>query len=144
MQDSQYENFFGVKTHENGLFLYRSTEIDSVIKSRFMDYFLLFGFTAWITNIQPLFFVSFIYFGLSTPRRLAIQKFFTFHAELLPHTEQIVFHKVGGTGAVKRIYVDIKNLEKIDADLVPSNIIKIINANNYFRQAFVGDESVRH
>ena len=49
--------------------------------------------------------------------------YFTFHAELLPHTEQVVFHKAGFFGNVKRIYVDIKNLEKIEADVIPGKDI---------------------
>ena len=54
------------------------------------------------------------------PRKLAVVHYFTFHAELLPHTEQVVFHKVSFWGNVKRTFVDIKNLEKIEADIVPS------------------------
>ncbi len=49
--------------------------------------------------------------------------YFTFHAELLPHTEQVVFHKVGYFGNIKRVYVDIHNLEKIDAQILPSTSI---------------------
>ena len=57
------------------------------------------------------------------PRKLAALHYFTFHAELIPHTEQVIFHKVDFTGTVRRIIVDIKNLEKIEADIVPSKII---------------------
>jgi hypothetical protein len=49
-------------------------------------------------------------------------QYFTFHAELLPHTEQIVFHKAGVYGQVRRIIVDIKNLEKIDAEILKSKL----------------------
>ena len=45
---------------------------------------------------------------------------FTFHAELLPHSEQVVFHKSNLFGSVRRVYVDIKNLEKVEAETVPS------------------------
>lgn len=48
--------------------------------------------------------------------------YFTFHAELLPHTEQVVFHKASFFGKTKRVYVDISNLEKVDADLVRSKL----------------------
>lgn len=58
---------------------------------------------------------------------MTIVKNFAFHAELLPHTEQIVFHKASLFGNVRRIYVDIKNLEKIDADIIPGMIILSLN-----------------
>jgi len=61
--------------------------------------------------------------AFALPRKLAALHYFTFHAELLPHTEQVVFHKVGLGGSIRRIYVDIKNLEKIEADVVPSKYI---------------------
>lgn len=54
------------------------------------------------------------------PKKYAVMNYFTFHAELLPHTEQVVFHKSTFYGKVKRIYVDIKNLEKIEPEIVPS------------------------
>ena len=57
------------------------------------------------------------------PRKLAGVAFFTFHAELLPHTEQVVFHKVALNGDIRRIFVNIKNLEKIDASQVPSPLM---------------------
>jgi hypothetical protein len=62
---------------------------------------------------------------LFAPRKVAVMTYFTFYAELLPHTEQVVFHKVDFFGSVRRIYVDIKNLEKIDASLVHSKYLSI-------------------
>jgi hypothetical protein len=38
-----------------------------------------------------------------------------------------VFHKGDLFGKVKRVIVDIKNLEKIDADLVPSKLLWGVN-----------------
>jgi hypothetical protein len=58
---------------------------------------------------------------------LAVLNYFTFHAELLPHTEQIAFHKGDNFGNVRRIIVDIKNLEKIEADIVPSKLLWAVN-----------------
>ena len=54
----------------------------------------------------------------------------------MPHTEQVVFHKAGLFMGLRRIYVDIKNLEKIEADVVPSKImwgINIFDPNMVFR-----------
>lgn len=59
---------------------------------------------------------------------MASLRYFTFHAELLPHTEQVVFHKASLFGDVLRIHVDIRNLEKIEADRVPSLLMWDANA----------------
>jgi glycyl-tRNA synthetase beta subunit len=61
-----------------------------------------------------------IYVLLQSPRTTVVLQNFTYHAELLPHTEQIVFHKASFFGTVRRIYVDIKNLEKVEASTVAS------------------------
>lgn len=79
-----------------------------------------------VTGTMNFAYIPFIYLFLSAPRTIAILTHFTFHAELLPHTEQIVFHKANYFGKVHRIYVDIKNLEKIDASTVPSKILLYI------------------
>lgn len=92
-----------------------------------MDYFLLFGSVAWISGFSQLILVPVLVASLSLPRKLAVMNFYTFHAELLPHTEQVVFHKGDFYGNVRRIIVDIKNLEKIEADLVPSKMLWGVN-----------------
>jgi hypothetical protein len=76
--------------------------------------------TGIVTGLSPFLILPFMLGALSAPRKVAALAFFTFHAELLPHTEQIVFHKGTYFGKIRRIYVDIKNLEKVEADLVPS------------------------
>ena len=53
--------------------------------------------------------------------------YFCIHAELLPHVEQVVFHKVSLMGEVDRHYVAIRNLEKIDAADVHSPLMWEIN-----------------
>lgn len=117
----------GVKTSENGIFLYKSNQADSLIRSRVMDYFLLFSGLGWLTGVSSLLLMPFLVACVRLPRTYANLSFFTFHAELLPHTEQVVFHKADVFGGIRRIAVDIKNLEKIDADLVPSKILWGIN-----------------
>jgi hypothetical protein len=125
---SHHDGFAGgVKTSENGVFLYKSNQADALIRSRVMDYFLLFSGLGWLTGVSGLLLMPFIVGCLRLPRVYAHVSFFTFHAELLPHTEQVVFHKADLFGGIKRIAVDIKNLEKIDADLVPSKILWSIN-----------------
>lgn len=61
--------------------------------------------------------------AMFTPRRWTMQKYFTWHAELLPHTEQVVFHKTLPFGQVGKYIVDIKNLEKCGADYVSNPLM---------------------
>jgi hypothetical protein len=83
---------------------------------------MFLGTLGWLTGLaSPFILVPIAVFTLSFPRKLAAKQYFTYHAELLPHTEQVVFHKAGYYGKVKRIYVDIRNLEKIDASAGTSN-----------------------
>lgn len=117
---NQHDSYSGVKVHENGQFLYKSNQADSFLRSRMMDFFMVGAAAGVVTGSYPLLLVPLIVTALSFPRKITIMNYFTFHAELLPHTEQVVFHKVGLFGSIRRIYVDIKNLEKIDADVVPS------------------------
>jgi hypothetical protein len=92
-----------------------------------MDYFLLLSFGGWIAGFSPVLIVPFLVACLSLPRKIAVSHYFTFHAELLPHTEQVAFHKVDHFGNVRRVLVDIKNLEKIEADIVPSKMLWAVN-----------------
>ena len=105
------------------MFLYKSPQSKAFLNTRFMDWFLggcLLGFASGMSQFLILpFFVG----ALSLPRKVAAQRFFTFHAELLPHTEQVCFHKATTFGDVERIYVDIRNLERIEADRVPSALM---------------------
>lgn len=126
-ETDQHAGFSGVKTHENGVFLYKSDQADYVLKSRVTDYLVFGSFFGLITGVShflafPLFAAS-----LSLPRKLSAMRYFTFHAELLPHTEQIVFHKSNLFGDIDRHYVDIRNLEKIDASEVPNQLLFSIN-----------------
>ena len=79
------------------------------------DYAAL-GFTlGFLSGWNPFMIMPMILFGIQMPRKISVMRFFTWHAELLPHTEQVVFHKATLFGAIQRHYVDIRNLEKIDS-----------------------------
>ena len=52
---------------------------------------------------------------------------YTFHAELLPHTEQVVFHKSNNFGQIDRYYVDVHSLEKVDAEDLDAQMMFAIN-----------------
>lgn len=70
----------------------------------------------------PLFMI-----GCLAPRRIAILKYYTFHAELMPHTEQVVFLKANIFGQIQQHMVDIKNLEKIDVSEVTNQLMFVMN-----------------
>ena len=107
---------YSIVGHENGIPLYSSKQAGYVIKSRRYDYYTFAVFAAWISGLNQLMVLPFAIMMCSMPRRISYVKHFTYHAELLPHTEQVVFHKVTMFGEMVRIYVDIKNLEKIVAE----------------------------
>lgn len=137
---NHHDSYYGVKTHENGQFLYKSNQADSLLRSRMMDYLMFAGLAGLISGQTPLILVPLLVATLSWPRKIAIVNYFAFHAELLPHTEQVVFHKVGLFGNVRRIHVDVKNLEKIDASLVPS---KLFDSSYTYRPPSLVEQLVR-
>ena len=92
-----------------------------------MDYFFVGAGAGILFGATPMLLVPFLVASLSLPRKIAVLTYFTFHAELLPHTEQVVFHKADLFGRVKRIIVDIKNLEKVEAEIVPSKMLWAVN-----------------
>lgn len=122
-----HHSFEGVTTSENGMFLYKSNQANTYLNTRYYDYFVCGTFAAFMFSSQPLFIIPFIASAVMLPRKMSTVQYFTYHAELLPHTEQVVFHKAGFFGQVTRHYVDIKNLERIDADTIPSSHIFMTN-----------------
>ena len=116
-----------MKTHENGLFLYKSTQSEYFVTNRFMDFALLGCVGGFITGISNFLFLPAAAIAVALPRKYAAMKHFTYSAELLPHTEQVVFDKVTYFGNPNRHYVDIRNLEKVDASMINSQLIWEIN-----------------
>ena len=105
----------GIQTHENGVHLYKSPDARYVAMRQLSDYGLVF-FGLYFLSGNVL--ASMPAFALATqiPRKFSTMRFFCWHAELLPHTEQVVFHKTALFGGVRRHIVDIRNLEKIGSD----------------------------
>lgn len=122
-ESSHHGNYFGVKAHENGIFLYKSMHGDAMVRSRITDYLTTFGLIGFVTGVNQFLWIPVLYTLVFMPRKLLVLEHFTFHAELLPHTEQVVFHKASFFGSVRRITVDIKNLEKINAEILPGKIV---------------------
>lgn len=119
---SDSESFHGVKASENGLALYKSNQGDYLLKSRFVDYVMLLTLGGFLSGMSTALILPFLYGFLHLPRRYAVMANFTYYAELLPHTEQVVFHKASFLGKTRRIFVDISNLEKIEADAVKGKV----------------------
>ena len=70
------------------------------------------------------------------PRRWTQQRYFTWHAELLPHSEQMVFHKSFLFGQVDKHIVDVKNLERVGEEHIPNDLMwtgNLFDKNLIFR-----------
>lgn len=139
--DSQ-GSYNGITTHENGLFLYQSKEARHAVMTGYSDWVALGATAAWLGGVQlcllPML-ISYLYI----PRRWTQSWYFTWHAELLPHTEQVVFHKSTLGGGIIRHIVDIKNLEKVEAeDAVINNLMwtgNMFDKSLIFRNAENGE-----
>ena len=126
-ENDNHAGFRNVKTSENGLFLYKSSQANAAIVSRMTDYFFFGCLGGLVTGISNFFLLPVFLFGCEIPRKWAYMNYFTYHAELLPHTEQVIFHKVHLFGRQQRYIVDIRDLEKVSADMVFSEIIWMTN-----------------
>ena len=118
----------GVTTHENGLFLYKSPQGKDFVNSRIYDYAWAGAFLAWASGAAPLMILPLFVLTLQIPRKISYVRYYTLHAELLPNTEQVCFHKATNFGDVERIYVDIRYLEKIEADRIDSGLFWQLNS----------------
>lgn len=135
----QHGEFNGVTTHENAQFLYQSNQANWVLKWGYSDFTSVGLFGCWLliphasyTILPALISLLFI------PRRWTQQRYFTWHAELLPHTEQVVLHKTFLFGQVDKHIVDIKNLEKVPAEAIPNALMwtgNMFDQNLVFRDS---------
>ena len=97
-EKDHHAGFNGVKTSENGIFLYKSNHAASVVWSRASDYMFFGCLGGLVTGLSQFLLLPLVVFSCEIPRKWAVMKYFTYHAELLPHTEQVVFHKVSFFG----------------------------------------------
>ena len=141
-ENDNHAGFRNVRTSENGLFLYKSSQANAALVSRMTDYFFFGCVGGLATGLSNFFLLPVFLFGCEIPRKWAYMNYFTYHAELLPHTEQVVFHKVHLFGRQQRYIVDIRDLEKVSADQVFSEIIWMTNmfdSTMVFRDAASGE-----
>lgn len=108
-----------VQIHENSVFLYKSQQASWFMGFRVYDYFALGCLTFGMLHPYPLMWAPIIPYLAELPKMLNQMKYFTLRADLLPHTEQVVFTKTSFFAEPKYSVVDIKNLKKITPDVVP-------------------------
>ena len=130
-QAELHSGFNGVRCHENSVFLYKSHQAEWASKHRYLDYFAAGCIGGYLAGVSPFLFIPSFFLMVRYPRVLANAYYFTVHAELLPHTEQVVFTKVKFFGGYERHFVPISALEKIDD---PSEL------NGIFWQVAMHDE----
>ena len=123
----EFTGFAGAKTHENAMFLYKSHQAEYFVKHRSIDFLCLTALIGFVGGFSPFLFLPVFWTMTKVPRYLAEVHYFTFHAELLPHTEQVVFHKVKLYGGIEKHFVNINSLEKVDVDHVKSSIFWNVN-----------------
>ena len=86
---------------------------------RAVDYFYasLWGMWLFVPGHNFLAYPIFIYTMLY-PRYAFFTRHWTFRAELLPHTEQVVFYRAWFFGSVRKEIVDIKDLKKVEPEVL--------------------------
>ena len=146
-EKDDHAGFNGVLTHENGQFLYKSKHASHAGAERFGDYVALGLAGSFVVANQWFCLLPLLVYSTRLPRQLLHLRYFTYHAELLPHTEQVVFHKTNLFGQIERHYVDISCLEKIDAAELDQELLwtinmfddKMIFRDTWSREIFVFD-----
>ena len=114
--------------HENNKILYTAPfQGDAVLKGRYGDYILMYMLASVLTGWNFFYAVPLAVLSVTLPRRLSVLDYYTFHAELMPHTEQVVFLKSNFFGHIRRVIVNIKDLEKIDAEEMPNTLLFAFN-----------------
>ena len=103
--------------------MYKSHQAEYLRKSRFGDVIVAGSFLGFLGGFSNFLFLPLMWVALSAPRKQAALHYFTFYAELIPHTEKVVFYKCWFNGKIKLHYVNINSLEKIDANDVPSPLL---------------------
>ena len=120
-----------LRVHENGELLYQDNQRSKHLKSRSVDYYLSILIPGMFLGVIPMY---------CYPAMIGLTAFFikskfntderVFHAELLPHTEQIVFVKIGHFGTLKRSLVNVKDLQRVDLETLPKVVTFGFNRND--------------
>lgn len=121
-RQSNHEIQFNATNSENGIPLYQSPAAQDVVANRRYDYHLSFFIFMRLCGVK-IAILPVMYMIWSMPRRISERLHFCYKAELMPHTEQIMFWKCSNFGDQIPYIVDIKNLEKVSAEDVQAPLM---------------------
>lgn len=107
-----------IKIHENSVFLYKSNRASSYLSFRLYDYVALTALVGFIINPYPMLWLPVITYLVEFPRNQQIMSLYTLRADLLPHTEEVVFTKSTFFGETVQSLVNIRDLQKVGPDAV--------------------------
>ena len=106
------------KVHENSVFLYKAPNVNSFLGMKLYDYIALSFIIYGTLSAYPLMWFPAVAYFAELPKFIVHNKYYTIRADLLPHTEQVVFTKAGFFFKINQTVVDVKNLDKITPDSV--------------------------
>ena len=89
------------------------------MRSRYSYIFSLFVVPPVAFFKTPIILCYYLFDLVYSPPIFALNKYYTTRIDLMPHTEQVVFHKSSFLGEAKRFIVDIKDLKHIHWKDVP-------------------------
>lgn len=120
-----------VQIHENSIFLYKSPNTPEWIGARAYDYFALgcLVYGSFFATL-PLMWLPVVTYTAEFPKFYTYAKYRTYRADLLPHTEQVVFTKIGMFGKVKHSVVNISDLAKISPESVKEHYLMFRRLDN--------------
>jgi hypothetical protein len=119
-----------VQIHENSVFLYKSPNSSSFLTFRMYDYFGLSCVLLGLFHPYPLLWLPAITYFAEFPKIYNTTKYYTIRADLLPHTEQVVFTKGLLFGSTTQHVVNIKDLQKVPASDLPGGD-HLFSSNRY-------------
>ena len=102
---------------------------DTAVGAGVVDYAVL-GLFGYMALAKPVLAIPLSFLMWKAPARVMISRYFVLHAELMPHTEQVIFVKAALFGNRVETVVDIKNLEKINEEAVSTGIVNEVNMIN--------------
>jgi hypothetical protein len=102
------------RVHENSIFVYKSPQANMSMMSRYpmIMSFCVVPVIAYFSN--PAILCYYIFEAIYNPPVVALLRYYTTRIDLLPHSEQMVFHKTSYFGRAKRSIVDIKDLKHVE------------------------------
>ena len=120
-----------VKIHESSIFLYKSPRASTYMKVRAYDYYFVGVLGLSFVHPNPLVWLLAMPYLVDARRFAATLNLHTIRADLIPHTEQVVFTKVSFFGYTYQHVTNISDLQKIDASEAKGASYLLKYGNNY-------------